>query len=83
MIFVAQGKGHLKLTEKQKEIVDSLEAELVNYTDPQCNCGYGCKPHTCEKSKRHWFLLPAWMSQNPKEISKAENILMSLTEFIV
>lgn len=23
--------------------------------DAQCNCGYGCPPHTCKNSRRHWF----------------------------
>lgn len=31
------------------------DAELVNYTDPQCTCGHGCSPHECRRSRRHWF----------------------------
>jgi hypothetical protein len=30
-------------------------ATLVNYTDPQCRCGYGCKIGECKSSRRHWF----------------------------
>lgn len=31
---------------------------LVNHTDAQCKCGHGCEPHTCKKSRRHWFEAP-------------------------
>ena len=68
MIFVAQGNGHIHPTKAQKERLIELETELVNYTYLQCKCGYGCEPHMCQKSKRHWFLLPAWMHQNPNVI---------------
>ena len=30
-------------------------AELCNFTDAECLCGRGCKPHTCPGSRRHWF----------------------------
>jgi hypothetical protein len=34
---------------------DADDVTLVNYTDAQCNCGYGCAPYTCTASRRHWF----------------------------
>ena len=33
-------------------------AELCNFTDAQCLCGGGCRPHTCPESRRHWFAIP-------------------------
>ena len=75
MIFAAQGANHVKLTKEQYTWLNNNEIELVNYTDATCNCGYGCQPHTCPQSKRHWFLLPEWMAQNPSLISKTENKL--------
>ena len=33
-------------------------AELAYYTDPECTCGHGCRPHTCPESRRHWFAIP-------------------------
>ncbi|MEK6879341.1 MAG: hypothetical protein AABY22_07035 [Nanoarchaeota archaeon] len=49
------GLGKNWLSKKANKIAEKHGAYLVNYIDPQCNCGYGCKPHTCNKSKRHWF----------------------------
>jgi hypothetical protein len=36
-------------------IARKLGATLVNYTDASCNCGHGCRPYTCKRSRRHWF----------------------------
>lgn len=47
------GDGHL--SERAEEIAAEHDATLVNYTDAPCNCGYGCRPHTCKNSRRHWF----------------------------
>ena len=33
-------------------------AELAYYTDAECTCGHGCRPHTCPESRRHWFAIP-------------------------
>ena len=33
-------------------------AELAYYTDAECTCGHGCRPHTCTESRRHWFTIP-------------------------
>jgi hypothetical protein len=33
-------------------------AELYNFTDAQCLCGHGCRPHACLESRRHWFAVP-------------------------
>jgi heterodisulfide reductase subunit B len=50
------GGGHLP--KKISKLARQLGATLVNYTDAQCNCGYGCHPYTCKKSDRHWFTIP-------------------------
>lgn len=49
------GLGPGWMPEKVREAARRHGAELVNYTDPQCKCGRGCKPHECPKSRRHWF----------------------------
>lgn len=48
-------KGHLP--NRTCERAAELGADAINYTDAQDHCGYGCKPYTCPKSKRHWFTL--------------------------
>ena len=30
-------------------------ADLVNYTEPGCRCGWGCSEGKCPAGKRHWF----------------------------
>jgi hypothetical protein len=52
------GLGPDWLGKKANEIARKHGATLVNYTDAQCNCGRGCRPHTCQKSRRHWFSCP-------------------------
>lgn len=48
------GKGWLP--EKANTIARKHGAELCNYADPGCRCGYGCGPHDdCPENKRHWF----------------------------
>ncbi len=47
------GKGWV--SEKYDKKAKEHGAYLVNYTDAPCNCGCGCAPHTCPKSRRHWF----------------------------
>lgn len=49
------GLGQGWLPKKADKIAQKHGATLVNYTDAQCNCGYGCPPHKCKKSRRHWF----------------------------
>jgi hypothetical protein len=49
------GAGSGWLPAKADKIAKKHGAYLVNYTDAQCKCGYGCKPHTCKASRRHWF----------------------------
>jgi len=49
------GVGRGWLGEKAAAIGRKHGAELVNYTAAQCTCGYGCAPHECERSRRHWF----------------------------
>lgn len=50
------GPGHLN--GRAECIAEKEGATLVNYTDAQCNCGYGCRPYTCKRSRRHWFTAP-------------------------
>lgn len=38
------GAGHL--SNEVAVIAEHHGAELVNYTDPQCQCGHGCRPRT-------------------------------------
>lgn len=47
------GPGHLP--KKARAIAENHDATLVNYTDPQCNCGRGCAISSCPRSRRHWF----------------------------
>lgn len=47
------GDGHLP--QRVAKIAQKHGATLVNYTDAQCKCGYGCRPHSCKASRRHWF----------------------------
>lgn len=46
------GVGHL--SRRTAKIARAHGATLVNHTDPQCTCGYGCAGD-CRSSKRHWF----------------------------
>jgi hypothetical protein len=49
------GLGPGWLPKRADKIARKFDAYLVNYTDAQCNCGYGCRPYTCKQSRRHWF----------------------------
>ncbi len=49
------GLGPGWLPSKVEKIAQAHGAELVNYTDASCNCGYGCSPYTCKRARRHWF----------------------------
>ena len=49
------GLGSGWLPKRADAIARKHGAELVNYTDAQCQCGHGCSPHTCKRSRRHWF----------------------------
>jgi len=46
------GKGHLSV--RAEKAAREAGAELINYTDPGCNCGYGCA-WECPSNRRHWF----------------------------
>lgn len=50
--------GHGFLPKKAAEIAKKHGAELVNYQDGQCTCGYGCGQDECPESRRHWFAGP-------------------------
>lgn len=53
MHLFLSGPGHL--SNKAERIARDHGAALINHTDAQCLCGYGCRPYTCEASRRHWF----------------------------
>jgi hypothetical protein len=67
------GLGPGWLPDEADDIAKKHGAGLVNYTDAQCNCGHGCPPHTCEKSRRHWFAGPN--RGNPFDQDMAEAVL--------
>ena len=48
-------------------------AELVNHTDPQCSCGYGCAAYQCRASRRHWFTGPNY--GEPHDSRLADRVL--------
>jgi len=50
------GDGHLP--KRAAKVAVKHGATLVNHTDAQCKCGYGCRPHSCKSSRRHWFAAP-------------------------
>ena len=51
--FFGLGPGWLPA--QADTIARKHRAYLVNHTDPQCNCGSGCRPHQCKEARRHWF----------------------------
>lgn len=53
--FFGSGKGHLP--KKADKIAKKHGATLVNYTDPGCRCGHGCRDN-CPSNRRHWFACP-------------------------
>lgn len=50
------GLGRGWLSAKAAKIARTHGAQLINHTDPQCKCGYGCSPFNCKRSRRHWFV---------------------------
>lgn len=51
-----QGKGHLG--RRAAAIARRMGAELVNYADPGCGCGWSCVAGArgdCKARRRHWF----------------------------
>lgn len=46
--------GHGHLPRKAASIAKKHGAHLVNYTDPGCSCGHGCRDN-CPNNRRHWF----------------------------
>jgi hypothetical protein len=50
------GRGHLSPAVERR--ANELGAELVNYTEPGCECGYGCNNNRCRARRRHWFTVP-------------------------
>lgn len=47
------GSGHL--SRRIARIARTHGAELVNYTEPGCRCGWGCSNGRCKAAQRHWF----------------------------
>lgn len=56
---ICLGRGHLS-ARVCREIKRRLDLEVTQYTDAQCNCGYGCRPYTCPRSARHWIDAEGW-----------------------
>ncbi|MFH0825273.1 MAG: hypothetical protein V2B18_21185 [Pseudomonadota bacterium] len=46
------GYGHLP--RKAAAIAKKHGSQLINYTDPGCSCGRGCRDD-CPNNRRHWF----------------------------
>ena len=53
--IVLYGFGHL--SPYTGEVASRHGATMVNYTDAECGCGFGCRPFLCPNSKRHWFVV--------------------------
>lgn len=51
------GLGPGWLPKQVAKIARKHGAELVNYCDPGCKCGYGCH-NNCPACRRHWFAGP-------------------------
>ena len=56
--FILTGRGTLP-----KHIIRSLEAidsdvEVLTYHEGACECGHGCKPHSCELAARWAVQVP-------------------------
>ncbi len=49
------GMGAGWLPRKAAAIARQHGADQVNYTDPQCRCGHGCRAGECRAARRHWF----------------------------
>lgn len=52
------GYGRGWLPRKAERIAGKHNAVLVNHSQAQCECGYGCNPYTCKASRVHWFAGP-------------------------
>lgn len=86
------GWGHLG--KRADQAAKKAGAELVNYTGAECNCGYNCRPHTCRKSRRHWFSMPDYgmgnnytraaevISAVRKKCSKRDRALLGVVEVL-
>ena len=57
-------------------------AELCNYTDAECLCGHGCRPHACKQSRRHWFAVPnrGWPYDQEAEARVMEAVKAAATK---
>lgn len=69
MYMFGNGSGHLSA--KIARIAEEHGAELVNFTDPECKCGWGCKPFECKASQRHWFTCANYGEPHDSNIARA------------
>ncbi len=74
--YFGLGRGHL--SERVGEVAAAEGATLVNYTDAQDSCGYGCPPYACPKSARHWFAGPS--RGEPFDGELARRVLAAIAE---
>jgi len=63
------GRGHLG--RRAALIAQQHGAELVDYTDPGCSCGYGCDDDDCPALRRHWFTADNFGSPFDRDLSAA------------
>lgn len=70
------GLGPDWLSDEVAKIAERHDATLVNHTDAQCNCGHGCNPHECRKSRRHWFECSNY--GEPHNSNKAREVMIAI-----
>jgi hypothetical protein len=72
--FFGLGKGWLP--KSADKIARKAGAYLVNYTDPGCGCGYGCRSNDCPANRRHWFACANLGS--PFDRQRADKVLAAI-----
>jgi hypothetical protein len=72
------GKGHLSV--RAARAARREGAELINYTGPECECGYRCAPYTCRKNQKHWFALPSGWGQEGRAQAVLEAVHHAATQ---
>lgn len=75
------GLGHGRVTDKNAERISKVAtehgADFIRHADPQCSCGYGCRPFACRKSERYWFASPN--RGEPFDSATAHEVIEALT----
>ena len=74
--FFGLNAGHLP--RRVARIARKHGAELVNYTDAGCKCGYGCTSGECPKCRRHWFEITNL--GEPHNSAKAREVMSAICE---